>query len=79
MADFENIQYLHNIWHKGRSLIMGGGGVGEKRGAGGGFNYFCLNCGRPETEKYVKGRPQFYILSYSFSKYLNLLIACHIK
>ena len=33
-----------------RSLIMGEGGGLEK---GGGLNYFCLNWGRPQTEKYV--------------------------
>jgi hypothetical protein len=32
---------------------------------GGGFNYFCLNWGRPQTEKYVtRGAPNFLILSY---------------
>jgi hypothetical protein len=48
-----------------RSLIMGGGGGWENVG---GFNYFCLNWGRPQTEKYLtSGDPNFLILSYSFS------------
>ena len=41
--------------------------MGEKMG--GGFNYFCLNWGRPQTEKYVT-TVHFLILSYSLSKYL---------
>jgi hypothetical protein len=35
-----------------------------------GFNYFCLNWGRPQTEKYMyvrRGDPNFLILSYPFS------------
>jgi hypothetical protein len=50
-----------------RSLIMGGGWWARKGGWL--YNYFCLNWGRPQTEKYVtRGDPNFLILSYSFSK-----------
>ena len=38
-----------------------GGGGGRCVRKGGGFNYFCLNWGRPQTEKICdKGRPQFF-------------------
>jgi hypothetical protein len=50
-----------------------GGVVGGGLEKGGSFNYFCLNWGRPQIEKYVtRGDPNFLILSYSFSKYLKL-------
>jgi hypothetical protein len=64
---------IRNWVNKGlrdRSLIMGEGAVGEKRGAA---STAWLIWGRPQTEKYVtRGDPNFLILSYLFSKYLNL-------
>jgi hypothetical protein len=44
---------------KGPAINNGGGG-GRGGGKGGGFNYFCLNWERPQTEKYVtRGDPNF--------------------
>jgi hypothetical protein len=56
------LKHMFSIWINNVRDRSGGGG------GGGGRWYFCLNWGRPQTEKYVtRGKPNFLILSYSFS------------